>query len=108
LGDVLDHFDYARKLVGAEYLAVGSDLDVVGYGNPVHGKGDFRPQDQPNFERYRYHVAAEDMVATTGLDHPKRMFDLTDGLISRGYSDAEIKGILGGNALRVLGKIWPA
>jgi len=108
VADVLDHFDYARKLVGAEYLAVGSDLDVVGFGNPVHGRGGFRPQDQPNFDRYKYHVAAEDMVATTGLDHPQRMFDLTDGLIGRGYSDAEIKGILGGNALRVLGKIWPA
>ena len=36
------------------------------------------------------------------------MFDLADGLIARGYSDAEIKLILGGNAIRVLGKIWPA
>lgn len=108
IADVLDHFDYVRKLVGSEYLAVGSDLDVVGYGNPVHGRGGFRPQDQPNFDRYRYHVAEPDMVATTGLDHPQRMFDLTDGLIGRGYSNAEIKGILGGNAIRVLGKIWPA
>ncbi len=108
ISDVLDHFDYVRKLVGPEYLAVGSDLDVIGYGNPVHGSGGFRPQDQPNFERYRYHVAKPDMVATTGLDHPQRMFDLTDGLIGRGYSDSEIKGILGGNAIRVLGRIWPA
>ncbi len=46
------------------------------------------------------------MVATNGLDHPKRMFDLTDGLISRGYSDEEIKMILGGNAARVLSQIW--
>jgi membrane dipeptidase len=34
------------------------------------------------------------------------MFDLTDALISRGYSDGDIKLILGGNAVRVLGKIW--
>jgi len=45
-------------------------------------------------------------VGTTGLDHPKRMFDLTEGLIARGYGDADIKMILGGNAVRVLGKIW--
>ena len=106
--NVLDHFDYARKLVGVEYLAVGSDLDVFGLGNPV-GVGDgFRPESQPNFDRYHYHVEKPEMVATTGLDHPKRMFDLTEGFIRRGYSDPDIEMILGGNAVRVFGKIWPA
>jgi hypothetical protein len=42
-----------------------------------------------------------------GLDHPKRMFDLTEGLTRRGYSDTDIKSILGGNAVRVLGEIGP-
>ncbi len=105
--NALDHFDYVRKLVGVEYLAVGSDLDVVGNGNPVNGAGAFNPMAQPNFERYGYHVDRPEHVAVSGLDHPKRMFDLTDGLIRRGYSDAEIRGILGGNAMRVLGNIWP-
>lgn len=106
IANVLDHFDYVRKLVGVEYLAVGSDLDVVGNGQPV-GKGGFRPESQPNFDRYRYHVEKAEHVGTNGLDHPKRMFDLTEGLLARGYSDAEVKLILGGNAARVLGKIWP-
>jgi membrane dipeptidase len=45
-------------------------------------------------------------VGANSLDHPKRMFDLTEGLIARGYSDPDIEMILGGNAARVLGKIW--
>ena len=102
--NVLDHFDYVRKLVGVEHLAVGSDLDVMGYGNPMGGGA--RPDSQPNFDRYRYHVEKAEHVATNGLDHPKRMFDLTEGLIGRGYNDDHIKMILGGNAVRVLGKIW--
>jgi len=106
VANVLDHFDHVRKLVGVEYLAVGSDLDVVGNGNPIGGGAS--PMNQPNFDRYGYHVDKAEHVATNGLDHPKRMFDLTDGLISRGYSDTDIKMILGGNAIRVLGKIWPA
>ena len=105
IANVLDHFDYVRKLVGVEHLAVGSDLDVMGIGNPIGGGG-FRPESQPNFDRYRYHVDKPERVATNGLDHPKRIFDLTEGLIARGYSDADIKMILGGNAVRVLGKIW--
>jgi membrane dipeptidase len=107
IANVLDHFDYVRKLVGVEYLAVGSDLDVMGLGNPINGGG-FRPESQPNFDRYRFHVDKPEHVATTGLDHPKRIFDLTEGLISRGYSDGDIRLILGGNAIRVLGRIWPA
>ena len=41
-----------------------------------------------------------------GVDHPKRMFDLTEGLIRRKYSDQEIELVLGGNFKRVLSKIW--
>jgi len=103
--DALDHFDYVRKLVGVEHLAVGSDLDLVGNGSPV--RGGFNPASQPNFERYGYHVDAPEHVAIKGLDHPKRTFDLTEGLLRRGYSDADVRLILGGNAVRVLGSIWP-
>ena len=41
-----------------------------------------------------------------GIDHPKRMFDVTEGLIRRGYTDEHIRGVLGGNFQRVLGEIW--
>ncbi len=103
--DVLNQFDYARKLVGVEHLAVGSDLDVVGNANPIGGG--FQPSSQPNFERYGFHTGTDGRIAVDGLGHPKRMFDLTDGLIRRGYSDADIRLILGGNAVRVLSGIWP-
>jgi len=104
VADVLDHFDHVRKLVGVEHLAVGSDLDIVGNANPIGGG--FRPETQPNFARYGYHVGPDGRIPVQGLDHPKRTFDLVEGLISRGYSVADIKLILGGNAVRVLSAIW--
>ena len=45
---------------------------------------------------------------TDGVNHYKRAFDITDGLIRRGYSDTDIELILGGNFRRVLGQIWTA
>jgi membrane dipeptidase len=102
--NVLDHFDYVAKLVGVQHLAVGSDLDAIGHTLPIGSV--VQPDKQPNFERYHYHEDAAGRISIKGLDHPKRMFDLTEGLIRRGYSDANIKLILGGNAVRILGEIW--
>lgn len=97
---MLDHFDHVRKLVGPEFLGVGSDIDLFGY--------DAMP---PN-ERAALHANYKSVYAfrekddIEGVNHPRRMFDLTEGLIRRGYSDTEIHGVLGGNFRRVLGKIW--
>lgn len=105
LENALDHFDYVRKLVGVEYVAVGSDYDIVGNANPIGGG--FQPTSQPNFACYGFHAGPDGRLGTPGLDRPKRMFDLTEAFIGRGYSDSDIQLILGGNAVRVLGKIWP-
>lgn len=106
---VLDHFDHVRKLVGVEHLAVGSDMDLVGNPNPVNGPGAGNPA-TPNFERYKLHIGAsgEWLLTIKGLDHPRRTFDLTEGLIRRGYSDEHIGLILGGNAIRALTATWGA
>lgn len=103
---VLDHMDYVAKLVGVEYVAIGSDLDVVGNANPIGGG--FDPKSQPNFARYQYHEDADGAINIKGLNHPRRVFDLTEGLIRRRHSDADIRLILGGNAVRALGAIWQA
>jgi len=104
---VLDHVDYVAKLAGIEHVAIGSDLDLVGNPNAINGGG-FNPRTQPNFGRYQYHEDGDGAINIRGLNHSKRVFDLTEGLIRRGYTDAQIAQILGGNAIRVLGTIWPA
>lgn len=101
---VLDHVEHVVKLVGVQHVAVGSDLDMVGNPNPIGGGMD--PRTQPNFARYRYHADAGGKITIAGLDHPKRMFDLAEGLIRRRYADADIGLMLGGNAVRVLSDIW--
>ena len=97
---VLDHFDHVRKLIGPQHLGVGSDIDLWGYDKmPPEANKQLRAG-------YKGSYAFRDRIDVEGLDHPKRMFDLTEGLIRRKYSDADIQGILGGNFKRVLAQIW--
>ena len=97
---VLDHFDHVRKLIGPQHLGVGSDIDLYGY--------DSMPPELNKQLRagYKGSYAFREKIDVEGLNHPKRMFDLTDGLIRRKYTDTEIEGILGGNFKRVLSQIW--
>ena len=105
--NVLDHFDHVAKLVGVEHVGVGGDLDLVGNPNPVNAPdGGGRPTNQHNFDRYHIHEDTDGRITIRGLDHPKRIYDLTEGLIRRKYSDANIEMILGGNWTRALGEIW--
>jgi len=96
----LDHFDHVKKLVGVEHLGVGSDVDLDGY------------DDMPEAENkrlragYKGSYGFREKIDIEGLDHPKRMFDLTEGLIRRKYTDREIELVLGGNFKRALSQIW--
>jgi membrane dipeptidase len=98
--DVLNHFDYVARLVGVEHLGIGSDSDLYGY--------DAMPPDQNRQLRasYKGTYGFRDKIDVEGLNHPRRMFDLTEGLIRRKYSDRDIEGILGGNFKRVLAQLW--
>ena len=71
LPQVLDHIDYVVKLVGIDYVGIGSDYDGVGDSLPI------------------------------GLKDVSTFPNLVQGLMDRGYSDADIKKILSANVLRV-------
>jgi membrane dipeptidase len=55
---------------------------------------------------YKASYAFRDKDDIEGLNHPKRFFDIAEGLIRRGYSDQDISGMLGGNFQRALTTIW--
>jgi membrane dipeptidase len=99
--DVIDRFDHVVKLVGIQHVGVGSDMGIE--------SNDAMAPDQlarllagvdPKYGALHRREAVEH------LDHPKRMYDLTDGLIRRKYADSQIRLILGENWRRVLTEIW--
>lgn len=97
---LLDHYDHVARLVGVEHVGIGSDHSWEGY--------DATPM--PAWEniggRYREQYAFRHKIDMDELTHPKRVYDVTEGLIRRGYSDEDISLMLGGNFLRVLTEIW--
>jgi len=98
--DVVDHFDYVTKLVGIEHVGVGSD-----YG--LESNNFLAPAELSRFltsadKRYRVHR----VEAVVPLQGPDRMYVLTDALIRRGYSDENIRLILGQNFRRALTAAW--
>ena len=71
LDDVLDHFDHVVNLVGVDHVGIGSDYDGVGDSLPV------------------------------GLKDVSAYPNLVAGLLRRGYTEEDVRKILGENLLRV-------
>jgi len=97
---MVDHIDHVVKLVGIEHVGIGSDADLNGY--------DDMPEDQEKELRaaYKASYGFRDKLDTDGFDHPKKVFDLTEALIRRDYSDDDIAAVLGGNFHRLLAATW--
>jgi TonB family protein len=68
--EIMDHIDHAVKLVGADHVGLGSDLD--GATMPI------------------------------GMEDVSKIPQLTEAMLRRGYSEDDIRKILGGNTLRVM------
>jgi membrane dipeptidase len=101
--DLLDHVDYIDGLVGIKHVGIGLDLvEGTGILGPVaEGEGLARWPNlygAPNSEGfYKY---------ADGLNTIVDLPNIAIGLVTRGYSDDEIKGVLGMNWLRVFRRSW--
>ena len=96
--DTLDQLDETVDIVGVEHAGFGSDLEFPNsitraafiWKNPNRIDVDyFTPMDK-----------------TWGYGWLEHMPNFTMGLVARGYSDKEIKGILGGNWVRLFKRVW--
>ena len=96
----IDHIDHIAKLVGIEHAGIGTDSDLKGY--------DALPKEV--YEQlkagYKSSYSFRDKIDIEGLDHPKKMYDVAEALVRRGYGDENIRAVLGENFRRVLGEIW--
>lgn len=100
VGHMADHIDHVAKLVGVDHVGIGSDADLNGYD-------DMKPDEYALLKQgYKDSYAFRDKIDIDGFDHPMKVFDLTEELIRRGYSNENITAVLGGNFRRLLGQVW--
>ena len=100
VGNMVDHIDHVVKLAGIDHVGIGSDADLNGYD-------DMAPDQYKMLKAaYKASYAFRDKIDIDGFDHPRKFFDLTEELIRRKYSDANIVAVLGGNFRRLLGSTW--
>jgi membrane dipeptidase len=94
--DVVRHVEHCAERFGHECVALGGDTfygDHVGLYRALGSRGSTPPQGAAPF----------DLNPVRGADNPTELpRQVAARLIARGWSDAQIADVLGGNALRVL------
>ncbi|HWO01986.1 MAG TPA: dipeptidase [Blastocatellia bacterium] len=76
LSALIDHIDHVRKVAGIDHVGIGSDFDGV----PLTG-------------------------LPVGMEDISKLPNITYELMKRGYSDTDIKKVLGENFLRVMAQV---
>jgi membrane dipeptidase len=107
LDDLIDHVDHIAGVAGVEHISLGIDYfqGQAGVADDEQAKaayakrlgdGAWDPRAYPPPPWY----------FPEGIEMPDQLPNLTAGLIRRGYSEEDVKGILGLNLLRVFEKVW--
>jgi len=93
---LVNHIDYIADLVGPEHIGFGLDLvfDANALNNWIRTRTDEWPQAaDPNWPGFAYM-------------QPEQLPEVVDCLLARGYSEQQVRGILGENWRRVCAQCW--
>jgi len=94
LADLIDHIDYIAHLVGTDHIGIGFDFA------------------QESIEEYKAFGYDPEVYPLPPWTYPREIDDvsktpnLTEGLLARGYSQSDVKKILGENFIRVYEEVW--
>jgi membrane dipeptidase len=93
VNDMVEHIDHVAQLVGPAHVGFGLDLGE-GRTEAQYLSFNFPAGTYPSWEQRQQHK-------TRGIERIELFGNLTRALVARGYTDADIVGVLGGNFMRV-------
>ena len=98
---MLDHIDYVAAAVGWQHVGIGTDWPLqapdevlAAFSGELNKNHGFRAQDRLDLTQ-----------RLVGFNDCRDLPNITRGLVKRGYSDEQIRGVLGENALRVFQEV---
>jgi len=94
LDDLIDHIDYIANLVGIDHIGIGFD---------------FAQESSEEYKAFGYDPEVYPLPPWTyprDIDDVSKTPNLTSGLLTRGYSESDIRKILGDNFIRVFSEVW--
>src|SRR5690606_21982039 len=111
LADFIDHVDHVVQLTGStKTVGIGTDMSLGTYIDLVPD-----PWATPDYlsmgREYAVHVSGDRRSpkrALADFNSYAQVWNLTEALSARGYSEEAIGDILGGNFLRVFEEVWGA
>jgi membrane dipeptidase len=98
---MLDHIDYIAGLVGWQHVAIGTDWPMQAPDDVLVAVFESELKAIGYSEQHRISATRR----LIGFDDCRDLPNITRGLVKRGYSDEQIRGILGENALRVFEEV---
>lgn len=99
---VMEHFEYVANLVGMDHVGFGPDTL---YGDHVGLHHAFSKQ--LGVAAIHRGLEFPPVEFVDGLENPTETFpNIVRWLVSHGYSDDDIAKVIGGNARRVLARVW--
>ena len=106
--DVIRHLEYAVSVCGEDHVGVGTDVPISGIEiNDAYLEAHRKFVER----REKAGVAAPGESADVPnlipeYNHPRRLKTLADDMAGRGWPDARIEKILGGNFARLFTAVW--
>jgi membrane dipeptidase len=98
---MLDHIDHVAKVAGWQHVGIGTDWPLqVPTWTLQHVLPAFAAE-----VGFRAEHKIDTMAALEGFADYRDFPNITRGLVARGYDDAQVSAILGGNFLRVIGDV---
>jgi len=108
LEDYLAHLEHALKVAGEDHVGIGSDVGIQPLDLSEKGMAEIR-KDLEERRTAGLSAPEEDRPPyVVGLNTPRRIEVIADGLLKRGYPPGVIEKVVGANFARVFADIWTA